>query len=369
MSTELATTQKQELTLRDILSSEKAKTQIAAALPTHLTGDRFIRVGLTAMTRNPKLLECSRDSFMKCIMDLAAVGIEPDGRRAHLIPFWNNKLKVMECQLILDYKGLAELVMRSGIVANIHADVVCENDVFRYNKGEVQEHEINFRKPRGEVYAVYAMIRFKDGTEKADAMNVEEIEAIRSRSKSGQSGPWVTDWNEMAKKTVFRRLSKWLTLSPEFRDAIEKEDDHEDYQREVGPGAKQTAQERLQARLAQNAQQEAQDAPESTLEAKASPSVGDLPFTDAQSELIDNPEVHPLHESRDRDQEEVDEVLTDFLLSISEMTEAGELVKAREQSMDFDTLDKQETAKNAILKRAQALGFKWDKKAGTFISE
>lgn len=131
-------------------------------------------------------------------------------------------------------------------------------------------------------------------------------------------------------------------------------------ERDITP-AKQTAQERLQARLAQNAQQEAQDAPESTPEAKASPSADEPPFTDAEVLLPEEQGQEPA--------EEVDELLTDFLLSIGEMTEAGELVKAREQSMDFDTLDKQETAKNAILKRAQALGFKWDKKAGTFVSE
>jgi recombination protein RecT len=359
MSTELSTQQPQR-TLRDILASDKAKSQISAALPSHLTGDRFIRVGLTAMTRNPKLLECTTESFMKCIMDLAAVGIEPDGRRAHLIPFWNNKLKATECQLILDYKGLAELVMRSGLVANIHADVVCENDVFRYNKGEVQEHEINFRKPRGEVYAVYAMIRFKDGTEKADAMNVEEIEAVRSRSKSGQSGPWVTDWNEMAKKTVFRRLSKWLTLSPEFRDAIEREDDHEDYTREVGPNAKQSPQERLLARLAQNPPQEPENAPESPETAKASVPADELPFTEVQV-------VPPEDENQEPPADEVDEEMVDFLLQISEMTQADELVMARKEAEAYKDQDKQETAKNAILKKAHSLGLKWDLKKGLFV--
>lgn len=181
---------------------------------------------------------------------------------------------------------------------------------------------------------------------------------------------WTKDPSQ---KLIYSAVVRWARrYCPEVVLGVMTDDDLERItEREVGPSAtpKQTAQERLQARLAQNAQQEAQDAPESTPEAKASPSVGDLPFTDAQAELIDNPEVHPLHESLDRDQEEVDEVLTDFLLSISEMTEASELVKAREQSMDFDTLDKQETAKNAILKRAQALGFEWDKKSGTFISE
>jgi hypothetical protein len=132
-------------------------------------------------------------------------------------------------------------------------------------------------------------------------------------------------------------------------------------ERDITP-PKQTAQERLQARLAQNAQQEPENASTGTPEAKASPPAEEPPFTDADV-------LPPEEEQSQEPAEGVDEVLTDFLLSIGEMTEAGELVKAREQSVDFDTLDKQDTAKNAILKRANALGFKWDKKEGTFISE
>ncbi len=56
-------------------------------------------------------------------------------------------------------------------------------------------------------------------------MSIEDVEKIRSRSRSGNSGPWVTDFDEMAKKTVFRRHSKWLPLSPELRDKIEKDDE------------------------------------------------------------------------------------------------------------------------------------------------
>ena len=56
-------------------------------------------------------------------------------------------------------------------------------------------------------------------------MTLAEVDAIRKRSRSGTSGPWVTDFDEMAKKTAIRRHSKRLTLSPEFADALEKDDD------------------------------------------------------------------------------------------------------------------------------------------------
>jgi recombination protein RecT len=56
-------------------------------------------------------------------------------------------------------------------------------------------------------------------------MTSDEVEVIRSKSKAAKSGPWVNHWDEMAKKTVFRRLSKWIELSPEFRDSVERDHD------------------------------------------------------------------------------------------------------------------------------------------------
>lgn len=213
------------LTIRQLIEGEAFREQVARALPKHLTPERFIRVAVTAMNRVPKLAQCDQGSFFNALLTLSQLGLEPDGRRAHLIPYENRKKGITECQLIVDYKGIVELISNAGDVANIHADVVCDNDQFVYDKGVIVSHVIDFRQPRGAVYAAYALIRFKDGTEKTEVMNREEIEAIRKRSKAGESGPWTTDWNEMAKKTVFRRASKWVKLSPEQHDVIERDDD------------------------------------------------------------------------------------------------------------------------------------------------
>lgn len=212
---------------QQLVDSETFKTQIAMALPKHLTPDRFIRVLMTATIKNPKLLECTQESLFKGIFDCAAVGLEIDGRRAHLVPYKNNRKQCMEAQLIVDYKGLAELAMRSGVVSNIHADLVCENDEFEYDRGELKKHKIDYRKDRGEPYAAYSIIRMKDGGEKVEVMSRPEIERVRARSKSGSDGPWVTDEGEMWKKTVFKRASKWVPLSSELRAVIESEDSSE----------------------------------------------------------------------------------------------------------------------------------------------
>ena len=219
-------------TLRQHLEGPAFVEAVRKALPRHLTPDRFIRVAITAITKTPKLAQCDQASFFGALLTLSQFGLEPDGRRAHLIPFENRRRGVTECQLIIDWKGLAELAMRSGIVANLHADVVREGDLFDYSAGKLKTHVPWFirrdaAKPEkaGDIFAVYAVAEFRDGSTKADVMSLDEVDAVRARSRAGQSGPWVSDYNEMAKKTVFRRLSKWLPLSSEFRDAIEVDDE------------------------------------------------------------------------------------------------------------------------------------------------
>ena len=211
MSNQLAP---QQTSLKSIISSDAMKQQFATALPSHLSPDRFARVAITALTRTPKLQSCTQESFFKCLLDLSAMGLEPDGRRAHLIPYGR------ECTLVLDYKGLVELVRRSGDVVKIHADVVCENDTFTHNMGQVTEHTYDIRKERGEIIAAYAQVALKDGSTQSEIMSRTEIDEIKNKSRAGKSGPWVSNYGEMAKKTAFRRLTKWLTLSPEIMDAV-----------------------------------------------------------------------------------------------------------------------------------------------------
>lgn len=209
---------KKPATLSDIILSDAMKSQWQLVLPKCLTPDRLARVALTQLRKTPKLGQCDQGSFMSALMTCAELGIEPNGRHAHLIPYGK------ECQLIIDYKGLVELAMRSGKVSRIHADVVCEFDDITISNGEIT-HNINPLKDRGDVVGAYAMCFFKDGTAKHEYMSLKEVEGIKARSKAAKFGPWVSDFNEMAKKTVFRRMSKWLPLSPEVFESIDKDSD------------------------------------------------------------------------------------------------------------------------------------------------
>lgn len=208
-------------TFRGVL--EKMKPQIQLALPRHVSPDRMLRIVLTTVQRTPKLLECTRESLLGCIVQCAQLGLEPDGLLGHayLIPFYNRRENRMECQLIVGYKGLLKLARQSGEIASISARVVHEKDVFEFEYGleEKLRHIPSMDEDTGAPVYAYAIFRLKDGSHHFDVMSAREIRAIRKRSKSGESGPWVTDEEEMWKKTVLRRASKMSPASIEDRMA------------------------------------------------------------------------------------------------------------------------------------------------------
>lgn len=229
-------------TLRGLLNDPSIKNEIARALPKHCNGERMARAALTALTRTPGLADCDQASFMQCLLNLSQWGLEPNGRDAHLIPFVNRRRGVTECQLIIDYKGLVQLCYRSGLVESIHADVVYEGDDFYYSMGQVRRHEPHWLrtdadKPasQGAMIAAYAVVKLKGGAVKCEVMPKGDVDKIRSRSKAGTAGPWVTDYAEMAKKTVFRRCSKWLPISAEIVEAFERDHDAPAFRGELLP--------------------------------------------------------------------------------------------------------------------------------------
>jgi len=202
---------------------KQMKPQIQMALPRHLDVDRMLRIVLTTVQRTPKLLDCTRDSLLGCIVSCAQLGLEPDGLLGHayLLPFFNSRRNITECQLIVGYKGLRKLAMQSGEVSSISARVVHEKDEFEYEYGlgEKLRHIPSDADDPGKLIYAYAIFRMKDGGHHFDVMTVREINRIRDRSKSYQankgSSPWTTDYDEMAKKTVFRRASKMAPASIE----------------------------------------------------------------------------------------------------------------------------------------------------------
>ncbi|RWZ59868.1 recombination protein RecT [Halobacillus fulvus] len=199
---------------------KKMGPEFERALPKHMDADRLGRIAMTTIRQNPKLLECSIPSLMGAVMQAAQLGLEP-GLIGHcyLVPFYNGKLKQTDVQFIIGYKGMIDLARRSGHIESIYAHAVKENDEFEYELGL---HPKLVHKPatgeRGELTFVYAVAHFKDGGYQFEVFSKTDVESIKSRSKSGNYGPWQTDYEEMAKKSVIRRMFKYLPISVEIQN-------------------------------------------------------------------------------------------------------------------------------------------------------
>lgn len=202
---------------------ESAKPAIAGALVRHITPERLMRVTMTAIQRNPDLLDCDRMSLLGSVMTCAQLGLEPGPLgHAYLIPFNDKNSGKRLVQFIPGYRGLIDLARRSGAVDSIAAYAVYEHDEFDYALGD---SPFVGHKPalgeRGKMVAVYAVARLKDcAVPQVDVMSKADVDAIRRRSKAADNGPWVTDYDEMARKTVVRRLFKYLPVSVELSRAI-----------------------------------------------------------------------------------------------------------------------------------------------------
>lgn len=196
--------------------------EIEKVLPKHIKSDHLLRVAMTEIRKNPKLLECSSQSLLGALMLAAQLGLEPGILgHAYLIPYYNSKTRSTEVQFQIGYKGFIDLVRRSGELQTLDVHEVCRNDVFEYEYGLAPRlvHRPALEN-RGEPYCYYAIAKLKDGGFSYLVMSVQDIEKFRKRSKTPDSGPWVTDYDAMAKKTVIKQLAKYLPLSTEIQTQI-----------------------------------------------------------------------------------------------------------------------------------------------------
>lgn len=214
------------------------KGEIAKMLPKHLNAERLLKVAQIAATTTPALAKCDVASLVGAIGQCAQMGLEPNTvlGHAYLVPF-NAKRKdangqdrwVNSVQVIIGYKGLIDLARRSGQIISIAAHEVCENDEFElvYGLDERLTHKPAMGE-RGEVIGFYAVAKLKDGGHAFEFMSRHQIEKIRDGSQGWQQAvkfkkqavhPWQAHFVEMGRKTVIRRLAKFLPLSIEFQTA------------------------------------------------------------------------------------------------------------------------------------------------------
>ncbi len=205
---------------------ERSHKEIAAALPKHLTADRLSRIAMTEVRKNPELLNCDQASLLGAVIQAAQLGLEPGSALGHcyLIPFNNRQKNRKEIQFIIGYRGMLDLARRSGSCNKVDARAVYQGDEFTYQLGldEKLVHVPAARNPGDQITHVYAIAALKNGTKQFDVMTRAEVEEIRGTSATGDkpSSPWATDYEAMAKKTVIRRLFKYLPVSIEIQQAV-----------------------------------------------------------------------------------------------------------------------------------------------------
>lgn len=210
--------------IKGLLSSENAMRAIRDVLPKHMDAAKLVRVTNVAISRTPKLMECDPMSILTSVVVAARLGLEPDGvlGSAYLVPFWNSKTNQRECQLIPGYRGLIDLARRSGSVLSMNAQVVRGSDVFEYEYGlnPVLRHKPDLNSTDEQMVAVYAIAHIRDGAPEFEVMSRHQVDKIKAGSKA-KGGPWIDHYDEMARKTVIRRLCKRLPLSVELAAAAQ----------------------------------------------------------------------------------------------------------------------------------------------------
>lgn len=202
---------------------EMYHTQIAKALPSVITPERFARIVTSAISKNPKLAQTTPKSFIGAMLQAAQLGLEPntDLGQAYLIPYNNHG--TLETQFQIGYKGMIALAYRSDVSA-IQAHVVYENDEFEFSFGldPVLKH-VPAKTERGEPTHVYAVFNTKSGGYGFDVMSMDDVRKHAqkySQSYNSSFSPWKTDFEEMAKKTVLKKTLKYAPLSSEFLRAL-----------------------------------------------------------------------------------------------------------------------------------------------------
>lgn len=210
MTRALTTMQDKVTSVKQLLHTNSKS--LVAALPKQIGVERFSRIVMTSVTLTPGLLDCSPNSLLSAVLTCAQLGLEPDGVRnmAHLVPFGK------KVTFIPGYMGLMDMAMRSGKFRNIEAHIVYAQDEFDYAHGSnpfISHKPAYERADRGEQIAAYCIAFFKDGGFQFRVMPMGEIYKIRDRSPAGRAGPWVTDFDAMALKTIIRHTVKYLPSS------------------------------------------------------------------------------------------------------------------------------------------------------------
>lgn len=205
---------------------------------------REISFAIQSINKSQQLQKCSKESLLQAVLNVSNVGLtlNPAAKEAYLIPRWSGLTKSNEASLEPSYIGLVKLLTDTGSVKSMVCQLVFEGDFFEVdlaNNTNPVTHKPSFtNRGQKKIVGVYALATLSDNNRQVEWMELSEIEDIRERSetykafKAGkiQSCTWASDFGEMARKTVIKRIYKYLprTEKAAFLDrAVDL--DNEDY--------------------------------------------------------------------------------------------------------------------------------------------
>lgn len=199
------------------------KPELAKMLPEHINIEQFERAANNALMRNMEIAECDPVSVYDSVMRCAQDGLIPDGKEAAIVVYGGKQGKKAQYQPMID--GVLKRIRQSGLVSNIAAKAVYENDEFDYWFDEDGEH-VKFKpvfKDRGQFMLVFAFAKLKDGEMIVEVMTKDEIDKVKSASRSGNSqySPWAQWYERMAVKSGLHRLARRLPTSSETMQMVE----------------------------------------------------------------------------------------------------------------------------------------------------
>lgn len=223
MSKELTKQETKREQVYDLLN--KWKGYIAKSLPKHITPERMVSVGYSAMSRNPRLMECTSDSLVACFVEASQAGwdLAPTMKHCYLVPFKNNKVTpaIYECKLLPGYGGMADVARRTGEIKAFDTDVVYEGDDFDYRKGT--QKYLNHKRADDcsfedkNLTHAYAVVEYVNGGTEIEVMTVIQLEKVRKMSKAPDSDAYKYSLPEMYRKAALKRLCKKVPMSSEYR--------------------------------------------------------------------------------------------------------------------------------------------------------
>lgn len=207
------------------------RKQIESVMSGALTADRLYGLLQSAVSREPKLLQCTPESIVACCMKCSTLGLEPssvDGLgKAYILPYGNKNMNGRpEATFILGYKGMLDLARRSGELKSITVTAAFQGDGIELMMGEdgeprLKDMPINLDASHdpANLRFVFLCAKFTNGGSHSEFMTKSEIDAVRARSKAANGGPWKTDYVAMAKKTIIRRSFPYLPIDTQAQKA------------------------------------------------------------------------------------------------------------------------------------------------------